>query len=190
MENQRKFYQSILIVALITLLILSVPLVAMQFTDEVNWSIPDFIIMGALLFGTGMAYVSVTRFATEILYRVAFGLALGSTLFMIWVNLAVGLIGSGPNLGNLMYMGVVTVVIIGCIRSRFKPGGMESTMYATALALVLVTVVALLANMDEYPGSSIKEIIIVNAFFAALFLIAGSLFHFIARDRSPEKSGR
>lgn len=190
MENQRKFYRSILIVALITILILSVPMVAMQFTDEVNWSIPDFIIMGALLFGTGMAYVSVTRFATEILYRVAFGLALGSTLFMIWANLAVGLIGSGPNLGNLMYMGVVAVVLIGCIRSRFKPVGMESTMYATALALGLVTVIALLANMDEYSGSSIKEIVFVNAFFATLFAIAGSLFHFIARDQSPEKSGR
>lgn len=184
MEKQRKFKQSILGVVLATLLILSVPFVAMQFTGEVAWSATDFIIVGALLFGTGLSYVLITRFATNILYRAAVGLALGTTLLMVWANLAVGLIGAGPNMGNLMYMGVVAVVIIGTIFSRFSPVGMERAMYATVASLVLIAVIALFANMDEYPGSSVNEIVGVNGFFAILFAISGALFRYAAQTRA------
>lgn len=184
MEKQRKFNQSILAVALVTVLILMVPLVAMQFTNEVDWSLADFIVMGALLFGTGLSFVLIIRFANNIVYKAASGLALGTTLFMIWANLAVGLIGSGPNIANLMYMAVVGVVIIGIIVSRFKPGGMERAMYATALAIVLVAVLELLTNMDVEAGSSTNEIVAVNGFFAILYAISGALFRYVALEPS------
>lgn len=188
MKNQPTFNRSILLVAVVTLLILSIPLIAMQFTTEVDWGFADFIVMGLLIFGTGSSYVLLTRFTTNLIYRAAIALALGTTLFMIWANLAVGLIGSGPNAGNLLYMGVLAVVIIGSIRSRFSAGGMERAMYATSFVLVLIAVIGLLANMDEYPGSSVKEIIMVNAFFAILYAVSGTLFWFAAQNQSSEKS--
>lgn len=190
MKKETKFSQSVFIVALVTVLILLVPLVAMQFTNEVNWSLADFIVMGALLFGTGFSYVLVARYVTHLVYRVAIGFALGSTLFLIWANLAVGLIGSGPHWGNLMYMGVVAVGIIGTILARFTPGGMERVMYAMALSLVLVAIIALLANMHHYTGSSMKEILGVNGFFAILYAVSGLLFRFVVLEQSQriEKS--
>jgi hypothetical protein len=184
MKNQRKFSQSVVGVTLATLLILLVPLVAMQFTDEVNWSVADFILMGALLFGTGFAYVVVIRHMTNMVYRSGMALAFGTTLFMIWANLAVGLIGSGPNLGNLLYFGVVVVVIISTVLSRLKPEGMERAMYASAIAVVLVAVIALLANMHEYSGSSMVEIVGVSMFFATPYTIAGLLFRNVAEEQS------
>ena len=48
-------------VAIITALLLMIPLVAMQFTDEVNWNIGDFVIMGAMLSGIGSLFVLVSR---------------------------------------------------------------------------------------------------------------------------------
>lgn len=42
-------------VALVTGLLLLVPLVAMQFTDEVRWNLADFVVAGALLFGVSAA---------------------------------------------------------------------------------------------------------------------------------------
>lgn len=190
MEKQQKFSRSILSVALVTVLLLLVPLVAMQFTDEVKWSVGDFIVMGVLLFSIGFLYVLATRYVTNIVYKVAIGFALGSTLLIIWANLAVGLIGSGPNSGNLMYLGVLAVGVIGIFFSRFTPGGMERAMYAVVLALMLVAVIALLANMQQYPGSSVKEIVGVNAFFAILFAISGLLFRYVAQEQSQrtEKS--
>ena len=188
MEKQRSLTKSILGVALATVLILMVPFVAMQVSNEVDWSLTDFSIMGVLIFSTGLSFVLVIRYATNIVYRIAMIVAFGSTFFMIWANLAVGLIGSGPHLGNLMYMGVVAVVIICSLRSRFTANGMERAMYATAIALVLVAVIALLSNMSSYPGSSVNEIIAVNGFFATLFAVSGSLFRFASQEKSTEKS--
>ncbi len=190
MEKQQKFSQSILSVTLVTSLILLVPLVAMQFTTEVNWSVADFLVMGALIFSTGLSYMLITRYVTNIVYKAAIILGLGSTFLMIWANLAVGLIGSGPNPGNLMYLGVIAAGFIGTILSRFTPEGMERTMYGMALAVVLIAIIALVANMQQYPGSSVTEIIVVNGFFATLFGISGLLFRYVAlrQSQSFEKS--
>ena len=74
--------------------ILSIPLIAMQFTSEVNWSLSDFIIMGVLLTGTGLtgelAYRKIQNPVSRILAIAAILLA----LFLIWAELAVGIFGS------------------------------------------------------------------------------------------------
>ena len=157
----------------------------MQFTDEVVWTASDFIVAGALLFSVGISYQLTTMNAPNIIFRAAVGLGLGTTLFMIWANLAVGLIGGGPNPGNLMYIAVVFVGIIGVSRSRFQAPGMEHVMYAMALALVFIAAIALMTGMDLYPGSSMYEILAVNAFFATPYVISGLLFRHAAQEQTP-----
>lgn len=181
MERQVKFYQSIPAVALGTVLLLIVPLVAMQFSDEVDWSIIDVIIAGALLFGTGTLFVLVMRAPENIIYKCAMVLTIGTTFLLIWANLAVGLIGSGPNPGNLMYIGVLAVLIVGIYLSRFKAAGLERAMFATALALALVAAIALLAGMDNYPQSSVIEILGVNLFFISPYVLSGLLFRYLVQ---------
>ena len=83
--------QSIFRIVLGTAFILSIPLIAMQFTDEVNWTLSDFVIMGALLLGTGFAYVLVTRNMKSVTYRFIAGAALLLVLLVIWADLAVGI---------------------------------------------------------------------------------------------------
>lgn len=188
MEKQIKFYQSIPAVALVTVLILMVPLVAMQFTDEVNWSITDFLAMGGLIFGTGVLFVLVMRLSSNIVYKVAAGLAIGATFFMIWVNLAVGLIGGGPNAGNLMYAAVIVVLLIGIYLSRYTAAGMERAMYMTAGTFVVLTLIALMTKMYEYPESSVIQIVGVNAFFATPFIVSGLLFRYVALEQQNKKA--
>lgn len=77
-------------VAIATMAILSIPLIAMQFSDEWDWQLPDFIIMGILLFGTGFAFVHVAR-VTPRKYRVAIGIAFFVALLYVWAELAVGI---------------------------------------------------------------------------------------------------
>lgn len=177
--------QRILGMALITQLILVIPLLAMLFTDEVNWSPTDFALMGVLLFSAGLAFILITRSEGRLIQRAAFGLAIGITLLMCWVNLAVGLIGSGPNIANLLYIGVLAVEIIAAVRIRFRANDMERVMYYTALALGIVAIIALIGSVYGFVETSVIEIISVNAFFATLFVGAGMLFRYGAKQQSP-----
>jgi hypothetical protein len=133
--------RNILRIALGTGLILLVPLVAMQFTEEVNWGVFDFVFMGALLFGTGLTYELVARKGGTIAYRAAVGVACAAGLLLVWLNAAVGMIGDGPV--NLMYLGVIAVGFVGASIARFLPRGMSLALFATAIAQMLVPVVAL-----------------------------------------------
>ncbi len=58
-------------VGLATGLILLVPLVAMQFTDEVDWGVFDFVFAGALLGGTGALLELAMRKGNNIAHRAA-----------------------------------------------------------------------------------------------------------------------
>lgn len=176
MEKQEKFYLSIGFVAIVTAAVLMVPLIAMQFTDEVNWSLGDFVVMGALMFGAGTLMVLTLRLSSNLIFRAAAVVGLGTLSLMVWANLAVGLIGAGPNPGNLLYIAVLAVAGIGFYLSRFTAGGLERTTIATAIALVVHTAIALFSGMQHYPGSSVVEIIGVNLFFLVPLTIAGFLF--------------
>ena len=78
-------------------LILLVPLIAMQFTDQVVWDLADFAIFGALLVGVGVTYELVVRKTGDTAYRAAVGVALAAAFLLVWVNGAVGIIGSENN---------------------------------------------------------------------------------------------
>lgn len=87
-------HKNILRLALATVLILLVPLLAMRFTDEVAWGPADFIIAGILLFGTGLAYELLAGKAHSVTYRIIIGMVLAGLLLLIWAELAVGVFGT------------------------------------------------------------------------------------------------
>lgn len=170
--------------ALATAFILLLPLLAMQFTDEMVWGLFDFVFAGALVFGTGVTYQLITRKAGSTAYRAAVGLALAAAFILIWANLAVGLIGSEDNPANLMYTGVLAVGIIGAVVARLQPHSMARALFATALAQALVAVIALVSNLGS-PSSAPPEILAVNGFFVVLFVGSALLFRYAAREQPP-----
>ncbi|MES2554929.1 MAG: hypothetical protein V4604_02200 [Bacteroidota bacterium] len=186
--KQRSFSKAVLGVVIATILLLMIPFIAMQFTNEVQWGVADFIIMGLLLFITGFSFVLITRYTNSLVHRLAVAGAIGTTFLMIWANMAVGLIGYGPNPGNLMYLGVIGVIIGGIVLSNFTARGMERTMFATALTLIAHTAIALLTGMHKYPESSVESIICVNGFFATLFAVSGLLFRYEALNKLTTSS--
>jgi hypothetical protein len=74
--------------------VLLVPLVAMRFTREVNWSPLDFVVAGILLAGIGSLYVLLTRKLRTAPQRRLVGGGLLLTLMLVWAELAVGIFGS------------------------------------------------------------------------------------------------
>ena len=86
-------------IILIIVCILSIPLIAMQFTDEVNWSSEDFIFASILLSIIGLTIEMSIQLAKNKLIK---SLLIGIILiigFLIWIELAVGIFGS-PFAGN------------------------------------------------------------------------------------------
>ena len=105
-------------IALVTACILLLPGLAMLTTDQLVWTLVDFIVAGALLLGAGLTYELIASRTGDTAYRVAIGLAVGAALVLVWVNLAVGLTGSANDLADLMYAGVLAVGVIGAIVAR------------------------------------------------------------------------
>ncbi|HEY0064133.1 MAG TPA: hypothetical protein VGC21_18600 [Telluria sp.] len=85
---------SVALVFLLTLAILMLPLTAMQFTDEVVWTLSDFLVAAVLLVSTGLLYVALFRLVRDRLYRSILGALLGLAFFLMWAELAVGLFGT------------------------------------------------------------------------------------------------
>lgn len=167
--------KNIIRIALVTALILLVPLLTRS-----PWDLADFVVAGVLLFGTGLTYELVARKGGTVAYRVGVGLALAAALLLVWMNLAVGLIGNENNPANLMYFGVLAVGIIGAIIARFQPHGMARALFTMALAQALVPVVALIIWRPDFsPG--VVQVFGLNAFFVMLFVGSALLFRRAAR---------
>jgi hypothetical protein len=88
-----KHKRLILILSAAAILLL-IPFVAMQFTGEVDWTGFDFIIMGVLLFGTGLLCELVLRKVKSFRNRFLLCAAVLLAFFLIWAELAVGVFGS------------------------------------------------------------------------------------------------
>lgn len=86
--------KNIIRILLVVLLILLVPLVTMQFTDQLVWGVADFVIAGILLFGAGLIYTFVARKAPTAAHRILIGILVAIVLIFIWMELAVGIVGT------------------------------------------------------------------------------------------------
>lgn len=73
------------------ILVLIIPLVAMQFTNEVNWDFMDFVVAGALLSLAALTYERVSRKLSNAKMKWAIGIVILATLLIVWIELAVGL---------------------------------------------------------------------------------------------------
>lgn len=84
----------ILIILLIAGAILLIPFTAMQISSEVNWSGFDFLIMGLLLFGTGLLIDLALRKIPDTKNRIIVSGIILAVFLLIWAELAVGIFGT------------------------------------------------------------------------------------------------
>jgi hypothetical protein len=174
---QHKIRKQTLYVAMATISILMVPFIAMMFTNEVNWSPADFIVMGGLLMFAGTGYVVIANLSDNLTYKLGTALAALSGLLLIWVNLAVGFIGSSGHAANMLYLMVYVTAIGGLLKYKLTAKGMAKTMFVTAWVQILVPVIAWTIwpeSLSQSPGP--LKLMLLNGFFAGLFVSAGLLY--------------
>ena len=179
----------LLVWAAVVTFIMLVPLLARW-----NWPPFAFALWGAVLFGGGLAYELIARKGGTIAYRFAVGIACATGFVLLFINAAAGIIGDGPV--NLMYLGVLAVGFVGALVARFQRGGMALALVATAVAQMLVPVIALMIwkagwqallidphspHPPFHPG--IAPVFGLNAVFAMLWVVSALLF----RHAGPRK---
>lgn len=163
--------------------VLLLPLLAMQFTEEVNWTASDFVFAAILLFGSLGAFEVVARMTGDTAYRVGAGVAIAALFLLTWSNAAVGITDSEADF--YIFFGVPAVAIGGALIARFRPRGMAIAMVVAALAQSLIAVIALATGVIPAYNSAF-EILGITGFFVALFLGSAVLFRSAARAKSVE----
>ena len=154
--------------------LLMLPLVAMQFTDEVNWTAEDFIAAGVMLGAAGLGTEFLVRRSSSHAYRLGAVFAVLAAFLTVWANLAVGMIGDEGNPYNLLFGGVLLTALLGMALARFQPAGMAVAMVVTAAAQAAVGAGGLSADLR---GG------VLSMAFAAPWLLAAALFWYSAREQ-------
>ena len=160
--------------------LLLLPALAMRFFPDsgVNWTAADFIVMGLLLALACGLYELGAWISGNVAYRMGFGLAALTAFLTLWVNLAVGMLGSENDGINLMFAGVLLVAAVGGLLAAFKPAGMSRAMVAAGIAQLLAVGVGL--AMGEFQP---LELALTGLFALPLFASA-LLFRKAARDQA------
>jgi hypothetical protein len=114
MRMNRPAHRPAIRVALVTAFILLLPLVAMQFTDEVDWGVADFVSAGVLLGGSGLLlHRLAARRAGNVAYR-AVAAAIGVAAIVL------GEADDAPGLilfGGLLIVGTVALTLRAAARA-------------------------------------------------------------------------
>ncbi len=160
----------------VPILLLLLPAVAMRFTGEVKWGPADFIVTAILLFTAAGAFDLAARATGSRACRAGAAVAVAASLLIVWIKLAVGMIGSEGNPYNLLFGGVIAVALIGAALARFRPAGMARAMAAAATAQGLIAAGGLPAD----PRGAV-----LSGMMAGLWLLAAWLFRKAAGEQRP-----
>lgn len=187
--------KSIIRVALITAVLLSIPLSIKLFNvliidpgsgpEKLGWSLFDFIFAGVLIFGAGLSFELIIRKYKLMTYRFAVGIALAAVFLMVWINGAVGIIGGENNPANQLYLAALAVGLAATILSRLQPLRTAKAMFITAATIIVVPFIAFIIWQQEIYsiGARIDIVkpLVLTGFFALMFAFSGFLFLRTAR---------
>ena len=121
----------------------------------------------------------------RIAYRVGVAVALAASFLEVWINLAVGIVGSEDNPVNQGFYLVVVTAAACAFVARFRADGMARAMLAVAgmQALLAVMVATAPSTARDEPMGAIG-VLALSGFFTAFWLASAAVFHKAARAQA------
>jgi hypothetical protein len=172
-ENVTRMNQlpkTIVRVALVSLALLMVPLVASRVVDDWNWPAGAFVRVYLLFFVTGMVYAVIAKKMGAWTYKVGVGVALFAGFALGWSTMVQTADSGHPE--RLWYLSVLVVGLIGAGLARLKAPGLAVTLFSMAAVLALISVVL----PSGAPPDMALRMAIGHGVFVALFAASGLLF--------------
>lgn len=145
------------------------------------WSAADFIVAGAMFAIVGGSFELAVRASGDLSYRIGAAVALATAFLLVWINLAVGIIGSEDNPLNLIFFAIIAIAMGGSLAARFRACGMARAMTVAAAVqgIVGIAVFVLDLGANEAPGAT--GLLLLIELFALLWLVSAWLFRRAAR---------
>lgn len=131
--------------------LLSLPGIAMEFTEEVRWEAPDFILAAIMLGGVGLAFEMAVRASGSLAYRGGAAIAIGVSLLTLWVNGAVGIAGDDGDPIDLWFNVIPLLALVGSIGAKFRAHGLAVAMQTTAVCQIGVGLILHVIGYFTWP---------------------------------------
>lgn len=146
------------------------------------WTAADYIVAATIFAIVGGTFELAVRASGNASYRLGAAAAIATAFLLVWINLAVGIIGSENNPLNLMFFGVIAAAIVGGIVARFRADGMARamTLAAALQGAIGIGVFLLDAGATEPPGRF--GLLLLIEFFAGTWLVSAWFFRKAARS--------
>lgn len=174
-----------------TLLLLLIPLALTIRDGNVpnvgwNWSPGDFLFAFVMIFGSGLAYLLISRLSGNMLYKCGVGLAILTSFALIWGNAAVGFIGDEQPI-NMLYVLIPIMGLAWSAVTRFKARSMMQAAFTAAVLQMLIPVIALAIGVEDFsPG--VLQVFALSAAFAAMWTAAGVMLRITSPSHVPPPS--
>lgn len=152
------------------LALLLLPALAMQTTNEVDWTAADFVFAAILLGFVGTVVELAARFAKPGAPRIGYTVAGFTAFFTFWSNAAVGIIGDDNSVNALFYLMVLGALVAATVM-RFRLGALRWIALMVAIGQYAVGIAAL----SMMPGHAVEWGFLT--IFAALWLTTAWCFH-------------
>ena len=122
----------------------------------------------------------------RIAYRMGVALAVAVSLLQVWMNLAVGIVGSNENPANQGFFGVVVTAAACAFVARLRSDGMARAMLAVAAvqAFLAVTVATAPSTANDPMGAA--GVLMLSGFFVVLWLASAALFRRSSQLEAPQ----
>lgn len=152
--------------------LLILPAIAMRFSPEVDWTAFDFVFAGIILAALGIGGEIALRVGRNAPHRSGIGIAALGSFLTVWINGAVGMLGSEDEPTNLVFIALVGVAIVASLLVWFRPSIMRWIMAALSAGQFAVGIAAGLWTM---PGHAIEWGVL--SFFALIWSASAACFH-------------
>jgi len=160
--------------------LLLVPLVMMQIVDDWNWGPGSFLFAGIMIGGVLLLYEFAARAGVGMAYRGGVAAALMAGFLMVWINLAVGIVGE-DNPINFSFFMLVFAAGVGAYAARGEAAGMARAMLGvTAVQAFLAIAIATAPSTQRDPMGA-TGVLLISAFFGFLWLMSAALFRKASR---------
>ena len=154
-----------------------------------NWTLFDFVLAGFLLAALALAVFLLLRLKRSRAYRAGLFLFIVTSVLLILVNGAVGIIGGSENDANMLYVAALGAAWLGGAVMRFRSNWLSRFLSVLALSYVFIAAASVTLGWGQAGAAWPWDVLVGSAVLAILWQVSAWLFGLDADIRTLKSAG-